>query len=88
MAESRPDRIQQMLISRLEKQIEELKRKNEELMEKLQKMKTESVAKIYLLEEERDAAQHSIRQLEEDLALERSKMRKLRQGAGNGRKKR
>ena len=77
-----------MLISRLEKQIEELKRKNEELIERLRKINTESAAKIYLLEEERDAAQRSIRQLEQDLELERSKMRKARQVPRRERKKR
>lgn len=88
MAKSRTDRIQRMLISRLEKQIDELKRRNEELIGKLRKINTESAAKIYVLEEERDSAQRYIRKLEQDLEHERSKMRRALQAPRSERKER
>ncbi len=71
------EKIQRMLISRLEQKIEELKTANKGLQEKLAKLNTDSAAKIYLLEQERNEAQRSIMQLEQDLLLEKSKMRRL-----------
>lgn len=59
--------IQRMLISRLERQIDDLKKANEALAKKLQENKMESAARIYLLEVERDVSDKSIESLEGNL---------------------
>jgi len=64
---ARSDAIQRMLISRLERQIEDLKKANEALAKKLQESKMESAARIHLLEVERDVSDKSIESLEGNL---------------------
>jgi len=87
MSESRAAKIQHLLISRLERQIEGLKKENENLQIKLVKKSNDSAAKIYLIEEQRNAAQRSIMQLEQDLELERAQMRRIERLTNRGRKK-
>jgi len=60
-----------MLISRLETKIETLEREKKILREGMKNLAAESAAKIYILEGERDEALRKVRQLEQDLALER-----------------
>lgn len=85
-ASKRADQIQQMLISRLEKKIksleekaslfdkkiESLNKEKESLQIRIREMSFESAAIIYILEEARDDAQRRLRQLEEQIELERS----------------
>jgi len=75
-----------MLISRLEKQIEDLKKANEALAKKLQKNEMESAAKIYLLEEEKDSAEKSIENLEENLEDAKMRLRRIDRIGKKGRR--
>jgi predicted nucleic acid-binding Zn-ribbon protein len=78
--------LQRMLISRLEKQIEDLKKANEALAKKLQKNEMESAAKIYLLEEEKDSAEKSIENLEENLEDAKMRLRRIDRIGKKGRR--
>ena len=71
------DEIQQMLIARLEKQIADLQSENETLSKKLRDAGTESAARIYLLEEERDQHRRDIAQLEKQLNEARGELRAI-----------
>jgi predicted nucleic acid-binding Zn-ribbon protein len=78
--------LQRMLISRLEKQIEDLKKANEALAKKLQKNEMESAAKIYHLEEEKDSAEKSIENLEENLEDAKMRLRRIDRIGKKGRR--
>lgn len=85
-ASERADQIQQMLITRLEKKIksleekalrldrkvESLNKEKEDLHVRLRELASESAARVYILEESRDDVQRRLRQLEEQVELERS----------------
>lgn len=66
-----------MLISRLERQIEDLKKANDALAKKLQENKMESAARIYLLEVERDVSDKSIESLEVNLEDAKSLLKRF-----------
>ncbi len=78
-----------MLISRLERQIEDLKKANNALVKKLQKNEMESAARIYLLEEDKEVAEKSIESLEGNLEDARTLLRRIERldRGGKGRRR-
>ncbi len=79
--------IQKLLIQRLQRQIEALKKERDELVATLHRLANESLAQVYVLEEERDQARaqrdkarHRIKMLENSLLIAKHQINKLRSG--------
>ncbi len=69
--------IHRMLISRLERQIEDLKKANDALVRKIKEIRVESPDQIHPLEAERNASGKSIEHLDGDLEDAKSRLRRI-----------
>ena len=82
--------IQKMLVQRLRRRIESLEKERDRLVESLHRLANETVARVFVLEEERDgalvqkrAAEESVGTLERKLDEAKKEIRQLRDQLDN-----
>lgn len=71
--------IQKMLVRRLQRRVDDLEKERDRLVDSLHRLANEAVARVFLLEEERDGALALKRAVEESLATLESKLTAARQ---------
>jgi len=71
--------IQRMLARRLQRRVDELEKERDRLVDSLHRLANEAVARVYVLEEERDGALALKRAAEESLATLEAKLVAARQ---------
>lgn len=66
--------IQKMLVQRLQRRVESLEKERDRLVDSLHRLASETVARVYVLEEERDGAMVRKRAAEETARVLRMKL--------------